>query len=90
MKTNRKYLSRAKEIKDKALGAKKVGQPTTAQSGMAATLKKKKRLVVSGGPSRSLAPEVVSVPPLAPSKTIPIVDLEGDIGGFSPAPVARV
>lgn len=57
MKIDRKYLSKAKEIRDKASGAKNVDQPVVSQSAaqakVATTSKKRKCHLVSGGPSES-------------------------------------
>lgn len=57
---------------------------------MAATSKKRKCNAVSGGPFKSQPPEVVLTPTPAPFNTILVVEMEGDVGGSSPAPTARV
>lgn len=53
MKTDIKYLSRAKEIRDKAPGGKKADQPMTTRVEAATTSQKRKHYVVPGGLSES-------------------------------------
>jgi len=53
MKTDRKYLSWAKEIRDEAQGEKKVDQPTTTWAKVAMTSKKRKCHVIPSDPSGS-------------------------------------
>lgn len=90
MKTDRKYLSHAREIRDKAPGVKKFGQPMTVQSEVVTTSKKRKRHMVSGGPSGSQALKAVPVPSLTLSTIISIIDLEGDTGSSTLVPFCRI
>lgn len=89
MKTDKKYLFKAKKIKDKAPGAKKADQPmvsqSTTQAETAMTYKKRRHYLASGGPFEPQAPEEVSVPSPTSSIPIPVVDLDKDVEGSSPA-----
>lgn len=89
MKTNRDYLSWAWEIRNaKAEEAKKAGSLVTGQAEAATTLKKRKRHVVSRGPSEAQAPATVPIPPTA--TVIQVVDLEEDTVGLPQAPTFEV
>lgn len=92
MKTDRRYLSKAKEIKDKASGAKKGSQlvVTRVAIQVEAGSKKRKRHLVSGDSSEPRALEVDPTHPVAPSSAIPIVELDGDGGSSSPPLAAQV
>lgn len=91
MKTDRKYLSRAKEIRDvKAEGGKKAGSSAIGQAEVVATSKKRKWNVVSRGPYEAQALEVVLAPPSTPVVVIQVFNLEEDVVSSSSTPTSGV
>lgn len=85
MKIDRRYLSRAWEIRDKALEAKKSGQPTIVQAEASMTSKKRKQHIISRGRSGAQVPKVALAPPLTSATIIQVINLEEDMDGSSPA-----
>lgn len=65
-------------------------QPATVQAEATMTSKKRKCHIISKGISKSQAPEEILVPSLTPSTIILVIDLEGDLGGSSPAPTSGI
>lgn len=87
MKIDKSYLSKAKEIRDVARGAKKTTQLSTTQVRVGMTLKKRKCPISPGGPSEPLAPKMAPVP--STPVTIPIINLDEDAKGPSHPSVNR-
>lgn len=70
--------------------AKKAGLSMTGQVEAVATSKKRKQHVVSRDPSEAQVPEVVPVPPPAPTTVVQVVNLEEDVAGSSLVPASGV